>query len=137
MIYEIKFVQLMVDGRHGNHIPPVAPPVGLVPKRLPGNVTALLQKMAGNLVRETRQIHGHVQIYRHVKVRYYLNNIKNCQDSCLAYNISFSTYLYSKFAATILTTLSTGKPGATTPPSKYERQLSTKDNSKSLIRCVF
>lgn len=60
-------VQLMVDGRHGNHTPPVAPPVGLVPKRLPGNVTALLQKMAGNLARETRQIHGHVQIYRHVK----------------------------------------------------------------------
>lgn len=65
----------MVDGHHGNHIPPVAPPVGLVPKRLPGNVTALLQKMAENLARETRQIHGNVQIYRHVKVRYYLNNI--------------------------------------------------------------
>lgn len=118
MIYKIKFLQLMVDGRHGNHIPPAAPPVDLVPKRLPGNVTALLQKMAGNLARETRQIHGHVQIYRHVKVRYYLNYIKNCQDSYLAYNISFSTYLYSKFAATILTTLSTRKPEATKPSSE-------------------
>lgn len=65
----------MVDGRHGNHIPPVAPPVDLVPKHLPGIVRTLLQKMAENLVRETRQTHGHVQIYHPVKVRYGLNNL--------------------------------------------------------------
>lgn len=65
----------MVDGRHGNHIPPVAPPVDLVPKHLPGNVTTLLLKMAESLARETRKIHGHVQIYLPVKVRYCLNSL--------------------------------------------------------------